>query len=173
MTAARHNPTRRALLGAAFGAPVLLAGGGAARPGRRRRWDRALAGLRLAEAAVAAYRARDYLPAHEIHAAIRGRWPIPYDFAADPKAWAAVSASLAGFQPFEDRLNALGSARDAALKRLLRAPAPDLPALALKIELAVDEEVATLAGGEPCLAALKADGWRLATMYPRTLSPFQ
>ena len=163
MAAARHNPTRRALLGAAFGAPVLLAGGGggAARPGRRR-WDRALAALREAEAAVAAYRARDYLPTHEIHAAIRGRWPIPYDFAADPEAQAAVSASLAGFQPFEDRLNALGSVRDAALKRLLRTPAPDLPALALKIELAVDEEVATLAGGERCLAVLKADGWRLA-----------
>jgi hypothetical protein len=108
-----------------------------------------------------------YLPAHEIHAAIRGRWPIPYDFAADPEARAAVSASLAGFQPFEDRLNAVGSVRDAALKRLLRTPAPDLPALALKIELAVDEEVATLAGGERCLAVLKADGWRLAERRPR------
>jgi hypothetical protein len=37
-----------------------------------------------------------------------------------------------------------------------------LPALALKIELVVDEEVATLAGRERCLAVLKADGWRLA-----------
>ena len=41
-------------------------------------------------------------------------------------------------------------------------PGADPPALALKIELAVDEEVATLAGGERCLAVLKADGWRLA-----------
>jgi hypothetical protein len=45
----------------------------------------------------------------------------------------------------------LDGARNAALKRLLRAPAPDLPALAPKIDLAVDEEVATLAGGERCL----------------------
>lgn len=171
MTAARHNPTRRALLGAVVFAPVLAVGDGAAggdtRRGdavgvRWRRWDRALAALREAEAAVAAYRARDYLPAHEIHAAIRGRWPIPYDFAADPEAQAAVRASLAGFQPFEDRLNALARVRERALKRLLRTPAPDLPALALKIELAVDEEVATLSGGERCLAVLKADGWRLA-----------
>lgn len=163
MAAARHNPTRRALLGAAFGAPVLLAGGGGggpARPGRRR-WDRALAALREAEAAVAAYRASDYLPAHTIHAAARDRWPIPYDLAADPQARAAVGASLAEFQPFEDRLGALGSARVTALKRLLLTPAPELPALALKIELAVDE-VATLAGGERCLTVLKADGWRLA-----------
>lgn len=60
-----------------------------------------LVALREADVAVAAYRARDYLPAHEIHAAIRGRWPIPYDFAADPEARAAVGASLAEFQPFE------------------------------------------------------------------------
>lgn len=113
---------------------------------------------RLARGRGGGYRARDYLPAHEIHAALRGRWPIPYDFAADPEAQAAVSASLAEFQPFEDRLNALGSARDSALKRLLRTPAPDLPALALKIELVVDEEVATLSGGERCLAVLKG-GW--------------
>jgi hypothetical protein len=74
-----------------------------------------------------------------------------------------VSASLAEFQPFEDRLGALASVRDAALKRLLRTPAPDLPTLALKIELVVDEEVATLAGGQWCLAVLKGDGWRLAS----------
>jgi hypothetical protein len=121
---------------------------------------------------VAAYRARDYLPAHEIHAAIRGRWPIPYDFAADPVARTAVSAALTEFQPFEDRLNALDSARDTALKHLLRTPAPDLPALALKIELAVDEEVATLTGGERCLAVLKADGWRLAALtYSGSVPP--
>lgn len=162
MTAARHNPTRRALLGAAVFAPVLAAGGGGAAGAGRRRWGRALAALREAEAAVAAYRARDYLPAHKIHAATRGRWPIPYDFAADPEARAAVSASLAEFQPFEDRLNALDIIRETSLSRLLRTPAPDLPALALKIGLIVDEEVATFAGGERCLAVLKADGWRLA-----------
>jgi hypothetical protein len=164
MTAARHNPTCRALLGAAFVAPVLAAAGGGAAGAGRGRWDRALATLREAEAVVAAYRARDYLPAHEIQAAIRNRWPIPYDFAADPEAGATVRAALAEFQPFEDRLNALDGVRDAALKRLLRTPAPDLPALALKIELIVDEEVATLAGGDRCLAVLKADGWRLAAL---------
>lgn len=169
MAAARHNPTRRALLGAAVFAPVLAAaagdagppGGGAAGP-RRGRWDWALAALREAEAAVAAYRARTYLPAYEIEHAIRGRWPIPYDFAADPQAQAAIRAAMAEFQPFEDRLNALDILRETALDRLLRTPAPDLSALALKIELIVDEEVATLAGGERCLAVLKTDGWRLA-----------
>jgi hypothetical protein len=165
MTAARHNPTRRALLGAAVFAPVLGVGAGAtgaATGAGPRRWDQALAALREAEAAVAAYRASDYLAAHEIHVAIRARWPIPYDFAADPEARSLVRASLTRFQPLEDSLNALDIERETVLNRLLLTPAPDLPALALKIELIVDEEVATFAGGERCLAALKTDGWRLA-----------
>jgi hypothetical protein len=49
----------------------------------------------------------------------------------------------------------------AALLRLMKVRAPDLAALALKIELAIDEEVGTLTGGEVCLAALKRDVGRL------------
>lgn len=52
-------------------------------------------------------------------------------------------------------------ARLDALRRLMRAPAPDLLALRLKIELAVDEDVATLTDARPCLAALRADARRL------------
>ena len=49
----------------------------------------------------------------------------------------------------------------AAMVRLMKVRAPDLAALALKIELAIDEEVGTLTGGEPCLAAVKRDVRRL------------
>lgn len=49
----------------------------------------------------------------------------------------------------------------AALRRVMRARAPDLPALALKIELAIDQEVGTLTGGDLCLLALKRDVRRL------------
>jgi hypothetical protein len=49
-----------------------------------------------------------------------------------------------------------------ALERLLCTPAPDVPALAMKIELAVDHEIGSLAGGERCLAVLKADARRIA-----------
>lgn len=80
-----------------------------------------------------------------------------------------AEAELAAFQEqcagmgdmddlFGDRLDALYR----ALRRLLRVPAPDWGALALKVELVVDHEVGTLAGGELCLAALKADARRLA-----------
>lgn len=49
-----------------------------------------------------------------------------------------------------------------ALLRLVGTPAPDLEALAAKIALIDAHEVATLAGGEGCLAALVEDVRRLA-----------
>lgn len=50
---------------------------------------------------------------------------------------------------------------DAAMRRLFAVPAPDLEALGVKVALVVDHEVATLTGGEACLAVLKADAGRL------------
>jgi hypothetical protein len=158
------------LLGAAVAAPALFASGAAAVPESTSgaiprlyaRWGRALVAYARAEAAIEAFRTREYHAAHRAYFAIRGRWPLHHDFAADSEAGAAARAAQTEFQPFEDRINDLECAHLAALKRLLRAPAPDLSALALKIELAVDQEVATLEGGERCLARLKADGWRLA-----------
>ncbi|HZF96053.1 MAG TPA: hypothetical protein VEZ20_14420 [Allosphingosinicella sp.] len=49
-----------------------------------------------------------------------------------------------------------------ALRALVRAPAPDLTAFSAKLDLAVDHEVASLTGGEGCMAALKRDARRLA-----------
>ena len=48
-----------------------------------------------------------------------------------------------------------------AVRRLLRTPAPDVAALAVKICLVVDHEVATLQGAPACMAAVKADAIRL------------
>ena len=49
------------------------------------------------------------------------------------------------------------------LRRLLRTPAPDLAALALKLELAVADQAWELAGAETCLPTLAADARRLAS----------
>jgi hypothetical protein len=51
-----------------------------------------------------------------------------------------------------------------ALRALARTPAPHLAALSAKIDLAVDHELATLTGGEVCMAALKRDARRLAAV---------
>jgi hypothetical protein len=147
MAAGRHNLTRRALLGAVVGmsalpgavagAPVLLGAGGAraAEPGRS--WARALAAFRRAGARLAAHRAYE----------------------------AGLPAPLRAFpfsEPLDERFNDLECARLDALRRLLLVPAPDLRTLSLKVDLIVDEDAASLDGGERCLAVLKADARRLA-----------
>ena len=63
---------------------------------------------------------------------------------------------------YAERLDALCD----ALRQLLHTPAPDLGALALKIELATEHELGMLAGGAVCLAAIQRDAQRLAAAYP-------
>lgn len=82
---------------------------------------------------------------------------------ADVRAVARLTAG--GTVEEEEALQEVYDARlgehSAALLRLMKVRAPDLPALALKIELAIDQEVGSLSGGELCLAALKSDVRRL------------
>ena len=155
MAAGRHNLSRRALLGAAAGIcvadgrlPVVLASPRGQLPATVptfTRWTGALAGFRRSEARLAAFRA----------------WE------------ASLPASARAFpacEPLEERCGELESARLAAIRRLLRAPAPDLPALALKVALAIDEEIAFFSGGEACLAAVKADAQRLCRIPSANMS---
>jgi hypothetical protein len=65
-------------------------------------------------------------------------------------------------QALEDEFGRLDSFRLAALRRLFRLDAPDLPALALKLELAVADQAWELDGCESCLAAMAGDARRLA-----------
>jgi len=51
-----------------------------------------------------------------------------------------------------------------ALRRLLRAPPPDPAAFAAKLALAIEQEIWELTGGEACLAALKRDARRFASL---------
>ena len=172
MAAARHNPTRRAVLGAAASLPAWLAAAPAVAQGRMEtRWDRALAAYRRAETVLAAYYRNVAGPAERRFQMVRGRWPQDCDFTAELEAKAELAKAWEANEAIEHRFGDLACARLTALRRLLRAPAPDLPALALKIELVVDHEVATLDGGEQCLAVLKADGMRLARAAIGKLSP--
>jgi len=51
---------------------------------------------------------------------------------------------------------------NAALKRLLRVPAPDLGALAMKLDMILDQELWELTGADRCLEALRRDVHRFA-----------
>jgi hypothetical protein len=153
VSAAEHNPSRRALLGAAAALPFV---GAAASPSsfpRKREslpslctspanwipdqvrddgeWKRALAAYRKAEAELRAFERRTAgLPWQEQEAVER---------------------------EMDERLDALGP----ALLRLIEAPAPDLEALAVKIETIIAHEAWSASGGEDCLAELGRDVRRL------------
>lgn len=151
MAAPTHKPSRRALLGAVVALPVLSLAeapllGGARLPiqspprsGLLRsahnddadraaeRWRRALGVFEAAEA--------------EVHAFERRTAGAPWE------EQDAIEEAYGG------RLDAMY----AALRRLLRLPAPDFQAFLTKVALVTDHEVATLEGGEACMAALKRD----------------
>jgi hypothetical protein len=62
----------------------------------------------------------------------------------------------------EEEFGRLDSLRLAAMRRLFRLASPDLPALALKLELAVADRAWELEGCETCLAAMAGDARRLS-----------
>jgi hypothetical protein len=159
MAAADHNPTRRALLGAAVGLPLSLGTGaaeargplhqpppghaevrtaagsppgslGIPRPGEEQ-WAGALVAFRAAQAEV-----------RRIEAATAGR------SAEEEEAWL----------PAHDFACA---AMDDALAALLAAPAPNLPALAAKLELLLAHAVEPGAVEDEYAEAVLADSRRL------------
>lgn len=100
------------------------------------------------------------------------RSPVSKDPSPSSENW---NRALAAFRRAEATVKSAESCADdelfdrllgrsgKALRHLLRTSAPDLAALATKIELVVDLDVASLAGGEPCLSSLKRDARRLAS----------
>lgn len=155
MSAAEHNPSRRALLGVAVALPFVgrhpeLVSGSSPPPPERvtsgipdqvgddgkcgdgGKWARALATYEAAAAELRAFERRT--------------------------AGAPWEAQEAVEREMDERLDAL----EPALRRLLRTAAPNLRALAKKIELVVDQDIGSLNGGGACLAALKRDARRLA-----------
>ena len=140
MADADLNLSRRALLGAAFAAPVLsrhpgLVPGSTSSVGpaaAETKWGRALAAYRTAEAELKAYERLTSGAPWEEQAAI------------------------------EDTHGDMSDVMYDSLRRLLRAAAPDVRALALKLDLVVAHDVGTLRGGELCLAALRRDARRLS-----------
>jgi hypothetical protein len=149
MAAGQHNPSRRALLGAAVGLPLVgginsefarppafaFGYGGSPSPSELGEdWVKALAAFEKAEAAV-----------REIEAATAG-YSLEDEEALLPAHGAACAAM------------------EAALGRLLLVPAPDLPAFSAKLELLLEHALEPHSVGEDVLAAVRGDVRRLAGM---------
>jgi hypothetical protein len=94
---------------------------------------------------------------------------------ARPGPWAralarfrAADAALAAAAHTEDEelYDRLGARHERALQRLLRTPAPNLAALAVKLDLALDERAGEFVGNAAAMAALKQDAVRLTARPP-------
>ena len=92
-------------------------------------------------------------------------------FARLQKAQAALDA--AAHTPDEDLYDRLGARHTRALTRLLRTPAPDLPALAAKLDLALDQRSGEFFGDEADMKAIKSDARRLASQEGAAAYDFQ
>jgi hypothetical protein len=140
MAAGQHNPSRRALLGAAVALPVITAADGAgvavgplhhashgSPPRSGEDWSKAIAAFRSAEAEVRAF-----------ERATAG------SSAEEEEVWLPV---------YEARLEAFG----AAVRGVMLAGAPDFPAFAAKLELFFEHELEPNSVDEEVLAAIRGD----------------
>jgi hypothetical protein len=76
------------------------------------------------------------------------------------QAQATLNAAVS--EPDQDAYDALLDTHSGALSALLRSPAPDLPALAAKLDAIVSNQAWALTGSEDCLEILRDDAHRLA-----------
>ena len=143
MAAGQHNPSRRALLGAAVGIPLLSSAGaeGSPPPGYARSpspanagedWSIALAAFRSAEAQLRA-----------LERATAGQ------SAEEEEALQAV---------YDAQVDSFGE----AVRGVMLAAVPDFAAFASKLELFLEHELEPNSVDEDCSAAVLADARRLA-----------
>ncbi|MEA3018357.1 MAG: hypothetical protein QOI38_3079 [Sphingomonadales bacterium] len=177
MADAQHKLSRRALLGAACAAPVLsavegpvlgLSEGDFFGPERAAPW-RDLSVTFGGTASPSSFPRRRESSGSLDRA---GKRLDPRFRGDDGRRWTRTlarfrraEATLAALEGHADE-DAFGRAHDrfnAALRRLLAFPAPDLAALATKLEIADEAELADLTYAPPSLAALAQDARRLAS----------
>ena len=150
MAAGQHKLSRRALLGAVCAAPVLShpeLGSGSSLPahGRMTGWT-----LKQVQG--------DDGGEEEGRRSFRA---VGWERALAGFAAAEAALAAAAGEP-DEVYDPIGARHEAALRRLLRTPAPDVAALALKLELALDERSGEFFGDEAAMRAIKRDARRVA-----------
>ncbi|HEY0150341.1 MAG TPA: hypothetical protein VGB70_15235 [Allosphingosinicella sp.] len=162
MAVVQLNLSRRALLGAAFAAPVLSVVEGPVLSLSRAASRGVVEGSVLAAFPAASASGKGQgtaLPAPQSSNAV-----TLWDRALSRFQVAdAQLAALAGTQD-EDRYDRAGTRHVSALVRLLRTPAPHAAALADKLDLLIAHQAWEYRAGDACLAALSADARRLAEL---------
>jgi hypothetical protein len=146
MAAGQHKLSRRALLGAVCAAPLVRHPG--LDPGSM---NAAGDQARGAVSMDSGFRRNDEL------AAAAAKWTRAL------AGFAAAEAALAAAAGEPDEVyDPSGARHEVVLRRLLRTPAPDVAALAQKLELALDERSGEFFGDEAAMRTMKRDARWLA-----------
>jgi hypothetical protein len=148
MAVVQLNLSRRALLGAAFAAPVL----------------RAVEGPVLTALPAASADGEGQGPASP--PALPSKAVTLWDRAKARFGQADAELTALAGGPDDTLYDRAGTRHDRALVRLLRTPAPGAAALADKIDFLIAHQAWELRAGDACLAALSADAHRLAGPLP-------
>jgi hypothetical protein len=144
MAVVQLNLSRRALLGAAFAAPVL----------------RVVEGPVLTALPAALADGEGQGPASP--PALPSRAVTLWDRAKARFGQADAELAALASGPDDNLYNRAATRHDRALVRLLRTPAPNAAALADKIDLLIAHQVWELRAGDACMAALSDDARRLS-----------
>jgi hypothetical protein len=92
--------------------------------------------------------------------------PGPWTRALARVREAEAALAAAAHTEDEDLYDRLGIRHERALQRLLRTPAPNVAALAAKLDLALYDDALEFIGDEAAMKALKQDARRLAEAEP-------
>ena len=151
MADGQHKLSRRALLGAVCASslsrhPELVSGSSSPPPGSMAGWT-----LKRVQGDGAG---------HEPHGECSA---VPvWDRALARVRQAQAALDSAAGEPDQDRYDALLGAHSAALAALVALPAPDLRAIAAKLDVIVSNFAWELTGCEDCLEVLRGDAHRIA-----------
>ncbi len=136
-----HSTSRREIFGtvatAAIGVSLAIPASAASSSSA---WDRARRAYSIADEAMHHYDSQYYRPASERHYAWRSQWPMNANMADVPAMNAGWAVQSAHYDPIEARYDALVDARDAAAAALIATPAPTIGAVAMKIDMMIDDE---------------------------------
>jgi hypothetical protein len=155
MVDGQHKLSRRALLGAVCAAPLVR------HPGLGSHQSTTLMGsLDPGSMNAAGHQARASV---FMDSGFRRNDEFAAEWMRALAGFAAAEAALVAAAGASDEIyDPLGTRHEAALRRLLRTPAPDTAALARKLEFALDERSGEFFGDEAAMKAIKRDARRLA-----------
>ncbi|TXI87758.1 MAG: hypothetical protein E6Q40_04475 [Cupriavidus sp.] len=152
--------TRRGVLGA-MGALPALSFSTVSAASARSDWDAVCAAFAAADKAMQAYD-RDYLtPAADRYSAWRDQWPKGATTSDNPSMMEGYIAESAIFDPIQKRFDDLVSTRYDLMWAMVGHPAPDMRAVAHKIEVLIEEEAWEFDAFDSVMPSLLSDLCRL------------